>query len=53
MSVNNGNAVTNKMHPECLAWLEGAAGGYFEYDVYGGDRPAMTKEKGVCTMNTD
>ena len=51
MSVNDGKAATNKVHPECLAILEeDAYGGYFEYDLYGGERPPMTKEKGVCTM---
>ena len=51
MSVNDGKADTNKVHPECLAILEeDAYGGYFEYDLYGGERPPMTKKKGVCTM---
>lgn len=47
MSVNNGNAVTNKMHPECLAFLEeDAYNGYFEYIPYEGERPSVIKHKG-------
>ncbi len=53
MSVIDGKAITNKMHPECLTFLEeDACGGYFEYIPYEGERPPMTKQKGVCTMNT-
>ena len=33
-------AETNKMHPECLADLQDAAGGdSFEYCLYSGERP--------------
>jgi len=48
MSVDDGNVVTNKMHPECLSHLEsGCCGGGFEYDLYSGDRPQMD----VCDEN--
>lgn len=40
MSVNEGKAFTNKMHPECLDFSEeDSYGGYFEYIPYEGDRP--------------
>lgn len=40
MSADDGQAVTNKMHPECLSALQKEAeGGYFDYMIYGGDRP--------------
>lgn len=40
MSVDDGKAFTNKMHPECLAHLvDCSGGGGFCYDLYGGERP--------------
>ena len=40
MSVEDGRATKNKMHPECLEALqEDAEGGYFDYMIYGGERP--------------
>lgn len=50
MNVDNGNAVTNKMHPECLAYLEESTqGGHFEYDIYGGERPSgMNTDSVIC-----
>jgi hypothetical protein len=40
MSVDDGKAKTNTMHPECLAALVDDCGsGYFEYTLYGGERP--------------
>lgn len=46
MNVDNDKAVTNKLHPECLAFLEeNACGEQFEYPLYEGERP--------IGMNTD
>lgn len=40
MSVDDGSASTNKMHPECLVSLQEEFGsGYWEYTLYGGERP--------------
>lgn len=40
MSVDDGHAQENKMHPECLDSLTDEHGsGYFEYTLYGGERP--------------
>lgn len=51
MNVDNGKAVTNKMHPECLASLEESAyGGHFEYAIYEGERPPVIKHKGDRAM---
>ena len=42
MSVDDGKAMANKMHPECISFLENEHGyGYFEYDLYGGERPQI------------
>jgi len=47
MSVSDGKASTNKMHPECLTYLqEDSEGGYFEYCPYEGERPPTTLKKG-------
>ena len=40
MSVDDGKAHTNVMHPECLEDLNEAYGsGYWEYTLYSGERP--------------
>jgi hypothetical protein len=40
MSVDDGTACTNKMHPECLQSLRYDNDGIFwEYTLYGGERP--------------
>lgn len=40
MSIDD-KALTNKMHPECLSFLQTEAGGdSFEYFPYSGERPA-------------
>ena len=40
MSVDDGKASSNVMHPECLDDLNKAYGsGYFEYTLYSGERP--------------
>ena len=37
----DGRPFTNKMHPECLASLQDDCDeSYFEYTLYGGERPA-------------
>jgi hypothetical protein len=43
MSVDDGKAQPNKMHPECLQSLQdefGSGGGYWEYTPYSGERPS-------------
>ena len=40
MSVDDGKAFSNKMHPECLESLQDGSGD-FEYTLYGGERPEI------------
>ena len=36
-------AFVNKMHPECLEYLQESEGPYFEYMPYSGERPVATE----------
>ena len=46
MSVDDGKALENKMHQECLEALNDEHGsGYFEYTPYVGERPVTPNAK--------